>query len=122
MDSASTQNMDSHMAALILFSTVTILPSAAAIPSSGNESLFFGVHSSATAINNTLDIAFPHVYSTAMVPSNDFTVAARQTLSHDCSSVKHSTNNLFKIIKHKFLILEDANETLLVRPRCVLLY
>ena len=125
--------MDSHMATLILFSTVTILPSsgvffastilpsAAAIPSSSNESLSFGVHFSATAINNTLDIAFPHVYSAAMVPSNDFTVAARQTLLHDCFSVKHSINNLFKTIKHKFLILEDANETLLVRPRCVLL-
>jgi len=44
-----------------------------------------------------------------------------QTLSQDCSSIKHSTSNFFKIIKHKFLILEDANETLLVRPRCVLL-
>ena len=44
-----------------------------------------------------------------------------QTLSHDCSSFKHSTSNLFKTIKHKFLILEDADETLLVRPKCVLL-
>jgi len=32
------------------------------------------------------------------------------------SFVKHSTRNLFKIIKHQFLVLEDADETLLVRP------
>jgi hypothetical protein len=77
------------MAALILFSPATILPSSgvssastilpsvAVIPSSGNESLSFGVHSSTTANNNTSDIAFPHVYSAAMVLSNDFIVAAR---------------------------------------------
>jgi len=58
MDSASTQNMDSHMAASILSSTATILPSggvsaAAAIFSSGNESLSFDIHSFAVAINNT---------------------------------------------------------------------
>jgi len=63
MDSASTQNMDSHMAASILSSTATILPSggvsaAAAIFSSGNESLSFDIHSSAAAIK-TLDYCLP---------------------------------------------------------------
>ena len=82
MDSASTQNMDSHMAASILSSTATILPSggvsaAAAIFSSGNESLSFDVYFSVATINNTSAIAFPHVYSTTMVPSFDFTVVAR---------------------------------------------
>lgn len=36
------------------------------------------------------------------------------------SFIKHSTRYLFKIIKHQFLVLEDADETLLVRLRSVL--
>jgi hypothetical protein len=97
MDSASTQNMDSHMAALVFSSaapgfspTEHNLPSdgvfsasaatisaVVAIPSSGNESLSLDIHSSAAAIKNTTAITFPNINSTAMVPSSDFTAAAK---------------------------------------------
>jgi hypothetical protein len=61
------------MAASSFSSATTILPSsgvssaitispAVAIPSSGNESLSFDVHSSTATINNTSNIAFSHVY------------------------------------------------------------
>jgi hypothetical protein len=97
MESASTQNMDSHMAALVFSyatsgfspaehnlpsdgifsaSTATIL-AAVAIPSSGNESLSLDVHSSAAAIKNTTAITFPNINSAAMVPSSDFTAATK---------------------------------------------
>jgi hypothetical protein len=79
MDSASTQNMDSHMAALVfssaapgfspaehnlpsdgVFSTsATTISAVVAIPSSGNESISLDVHSSAAAIKNTTAITFP---------------------------------------------------------------
>jgi hypothetical protein len=90
MDSASTQNMDSHMAAPIFSSVKHNLPSdgvfsasaatisaVVAIPSSGNESLSLDVHSSAAAIKNTTAITFPNINSAAMVPSSDFTAGAK---------------------------------------------
>jgi hypothetical protein len=70
----------SFVATILPFGGVSFaatISAAVAIPSSGNESLSFDVHFSVATINNTSAIAFPHVYSTAMVPSFDFTAVAR---------------------------------------------
>jgi len=70
------------MAAPIPSSIATILPlggvsASAVIPTFGNESLSFGIYSFVVAINNTSTIAFPYVYSAAMVLSSDFTTTTR---------------------------------------------
>jgi hypothetical protein len=70
------------MVAPIPSSAATILPlgrvsASAVIPTSGNKSLSFDIYSFIVAINNTSVIAFPYVYSTAMVLSSDFIATTR---------------------------------------------